>query len=268
MIPDRRRVWHPVPVTPLWKRPPGSGRPAQPRPATRRLVVAALATLAAGWLTGCSGSGSAGNATAALSAADLLARAKSTLDATSTIHFVLSSKDLPPGVTALVGGQGDAARPDKFSGDLDVSLAGARATVSVVSIAGTVHAKLPFAATYSVTDPKKFNIPDPGSFMSPTAGLTQLLVKATDVTDAGQTRDGKTVLRTVVASVPGQAVGSILRSADPATPVKATFGIDPSTFQLRTATLVGPFFAPGVNSTYTLTLSRYGDSVDIRVPTG
>jgi len=37
---------------------------------------------------------------------------------------------------------------------------------------------------------------------------------------------------------------------------------------LRTATLVGPFFAAGTDSTYTLDLSRYGEPVDIRAPAG
>ena len=63
-------------------------------------------------------------------------------------------------------------------------------------------------------------------------------------------------------------VDAVLRTADPSTPVTATFGIEPASGQLRTATLVGPFFTKGVNSTYTLVLSRYGESTDIRVPTG
>jgi lipoprotein LprG len=237
-------------------------------------VAAAALMLLTGWLTGwltaCSGSGSgpAGTSSAKPSAAEFVARAKTTLDATSAVHFVLSSAGLPQAVTALVGGEGDAARPDKFAGDLDVSLSGGKAKVSVVSIGGTVHVKLPFTTTYTVTDPKKFNIPDPGSFMSPTAGLTQLLAQATNATDSGQTRAGGAVLQTVVADVPGRVVDAVLRDADPAAPVKATFGIDPATNQLRTATLVGPFFEKGVSSSYTLALSKYGAPVDIRVPTG
>lgn len=237
-------------------------------------VAVAVVAVLIGSLAGCSGSGSSSGPSSSAagsgtpSPADLLARAKTVLDGTSAVHFVVSSTDVPQGATVLAGGEGDAARPDKFSGDLDVSLTGTRAKVAVVSVGGTVYVKLPFSPTYSVTDPKKFNIPDPGSFMSPSNGVTQVLAKATDAKDAGQTRLGSTVLRTVVASVPGQVVDTVLRTADPGTAVKATFGIDPGTGQLRTATLVGPFFVKGVSSTYTLALSRYGESVDIRVPTG
>ena len=60
-----------------------------------------------------------------------------------------------------------------FAGDLDVNVAGVRAKIAVVSLGGTMYAKLPFATTYQAIDPAKFHIPDPGSFMSPTTGLTQ-----------------------------------------------------------------------------------------------
>lgn len=265
-------VWHPVPVTSLRSCVPGSCRPTRFRRAAP--VTVALVAVAMGGLAGCSGSGSGTGAGTAASGsgtqspAALLSHAKSVLDSASAVHFVVSSTDVPQGVTVLAGGEGDAARPDKFAGDLDVSLSGTRAKVAVVSVGGTVYVKLPFATTYSVTDPKKFNIPDPGSFMSATSGVTQVLAQATDAKDSGQTRLGDAVLRTVVAHVPGQVVDAVLRTADPSTPVTATFGIEPASGQLRTATLVGPFFTKGVNSTYTLVLSRYGESTDIRVPTG
>jgi len=243
-------------------------------------VAAALtaALLAAGpWLTACSGSssgsgpgsgsaGASGSATA-LSATELVAKARTTLDGTSSVHFVLTSADVPAGVSALLGGEGDAVRPDRFAGALDVNVAGARAKVSVVSLGGKLYAKLPFSAKYEVTDPAAFHVPDPGAFMSPTTGVTQLLATATGAASAGTSRAGGTVLQNVTAQLPGQVVGRILVSADPSQPVRATFGIDPATGQLLTATLVGPFFARSSVSTFTLALSRYGEPADIRVPT-
>ncbi|HEY6794639.1 MAG TPA: LppX_LprAFG lipoprotein [Kineosporiaceae bacterium] len=244
-----------------------SVRARRPGRSVLSLVVAAV--LAAGpWLVSCSGSGSGSRAAApsTTSAADLVSRAKAVLDGSRTIHFVLSSKDVPKGVDVLLGGEGDAARPDRFSGDLNVDVAGIQAKVSVISIGGTLYARLPFAATYQVTDPRTFHIPDPGSFMSPARGLTQLLAQATDVRDAGTARAGTVVVRQVTAELPGQVVGRILVSADPATQVRATFGIESGSGRLRSASLVGPFFAKGVDSTYDLQLSRFDEPVDIRSP--
>ena len=58
------------------------------------------------------------------------------------MHFTLSSDDSPKGATALVGGRGDIARPDRFSGSLDVLVAGQKLRVKVVSVARTVYAQL------------------------------------------------------------------------------------------------------------------------------
>jgi lipoprotein LprG len=232
-------------------------------------LVGTVATALA--LAACSSSGSAPTpapAPAPTSAADLVSRARSTLDKASSVHFVLSGEGVPENADVLLGGEGDVARPDRFGGVLNVRVSGVQATIAVVAVGGTVYAKLPFSARYEVTDPKKFNIPDPGSFLSPETGLTQLLARATAVTGGGQSRVGNTVVQEVTAQLPGQVVDRFLRTADPATAVRATFRIDPSTGRLRAATLVGPFFAVGTDSTYTLALSRYDEPVDIQAPAG
>ncbi len=227
-----------------------------------RLVVLVVASSAL--LAGCTGS----EAEDEVDPAELVAAAKATLDATESVHFILTSEDVPEGVTALVGGEGDAARPDGFTGDLDVSIGGAQASVAVISIGGVVYAQLPFSTGFTETDPAAVGISDPGTLLSADAGVTGLLTAATDPTALADTRDGDTVLRQVQATLPASAVADILVSADDSATFDVVFGIDPDTGQLRRAELSGPFLAADAPSTYTVELSAYDEPVEITAPTG
>ena len=64
----------------------------------------------------------AGGGGSSESAPDLLAKAKKTLDATKTVHFVLGSSGAPSSGTVLTGGDGDIARPSSFQGTLKVTV--------------------------------------------------------------------------------------------------------------------------------------------------
>lgn len=231
------------------------------------LAMAAAATLAA--LSGCSGS-SSGAATSATTsapptAAGLLATARATLDRTQALAFVLQGTDLPPDGNVLVGGAGDVARPDGFRGMLDVRFAGALAKVEVVSTGGDFYAKLPLTSVFAKTDPKVLGFGDPGRFMDPRAGLTQLLTTATGPKIAGESRVVTDIVTEVTATLPGSVVADLLTSADPAQDVAATFAVTKDG-QLRRAVLVGPFWAKGTDSTYTLLLRDYGKNVSITAP--
>jgi lipoprotein LprG len=216
-------------------------------------------------VTGCGGSGGS-NGAAAEQATKLLARAKATVDATPSAHFVLSSTHVPAGAAALLGGEGSAARPGKFKGALKVSLAGNEATVEVISTDGKVYAKLPFSAGFAITDPAQFGFADPGKFMDPATGVSNLLVKATGAKLTKKSRIGSDVVQQVTASIPGSIVKDLLTSADPSKPVAATFSIVAKSGQLRRAVVTGPFFQKGVSSTFSIDLDRYGEKVDIRAP--
>ncbi len=196
----------------------------------------------------------------------LLADAKRTLDASSTVHFKLTSAHVPGGGTTVVGGDGRAARPDKFKGNLKVSFAGITGTVGVISVGGKVYAKLPFTLSYAVTDPAKFGFADPGRFMDPGTGVSTLLVKATQARLGSRVRVDGEVVREVRATIPGSVVADLLVSADPAHPVSAVFGVVEGDKQLRRAVLTGPFFKKGVDSVFTIVLDGYGDAVDISAP--
>jgi hypothetical protein len=223
----------------------------------------ALALLAVPVLTACSGD----DATEADSAADLLAHAKHTLDEADSVHFVLDSEGAPDAGTALVGGEGDIARPAAFDGTLKVLAMGSTLDLAVVSVDGTVYAQLPFTSGFSVVDPAQFGFGDPGALIDPGTGISQLLAEA-ESAELGEERrvDGE-VVREVTADLPGELVEQLLTSEDPARAVRARFSIAEESGELLRAELTGPFFAAEDDATYILELSDFGADVEITAPT-
>ncbi len=220
----------------------------------------ALVLLLAVLLTGCTGSSKQETA------GDLLSRAKTSLDGTKSAHFVLSSQGAPSTGTALVGGEGDIARPSSFRGTLKVHAAGTTVDLKVVSVNGTVYAQLPFATAYSTIDPAAFGFGDPGKLLDPNTGVSQFLAKAQSATLGSEKRVSGEVVREVSAQIPGQLVKQVLTSQDPSKPVKAQFSIATGSGQLRRAVLTGPFFSATTDSTFTLDLSKFGEDVSITAP--
>jgi len=237
---------------------------------TRRSLRPLAAALALGvLLAGCTRSSRPAGAgsTTGPDAAATLANAKKVLDAASGVDFTLSSDSTPKAATALVGGQGDVVRPDRFSGSLDVLVASQKVRVKVVSVSGTVYAQL-FSSSWAKVDPAQFGLNDPGTFMAPQGGLADLLSTATNPKITGEKRRGSEVLRQVSADIPGSTVARVLTTKDASRAVPAVFGVDEASGQLREATLTGPFFDTSTTSTYTVLLEKYGEQVDIRAPIG
>jgi len=221
--------------------------------------VLALAVLVLPVLAGCTGGSD-------VTAPELLAKAKKSLDDTKTAHFVLAGKGAPEDGTALVGGQGDIARPSSFQGTLKVLAAGSTVSLKVVSVDGSVYAQLPFAANYSVIDPAQFGFGDPGALLDPNSGISQLLAKAENAKLGDEKRVGGEVVREVTADLPGDLVEQVLTSQDPSKPVHARFSIVSDSGELRRAELTGPFFTADDDGTYTLELSDFGTHVSITPP--
>jgi lipoprotein LprG len=229
------------------------------RPVLTAAVMLALAGAPA--LAGCSGSDGADE-----DPAEVLDRSREVLAATESVHFVLTSSDIPEGATALRGGEGDAARPDRFAGDLEVTLAGVAATVAVVSIDGTLFAQLPLTTGFTETDPSTLGIADPGALLAPDQGVDGLLAAAENPVDAGEARVDGTVVSQVEVTIPAAAVADALTAADGADGFAAVLGVDPATGQLRRAELTGPFLATDTDSTYVIELSDYDEPVEITAP--
>ncbi len=222
-----------------------------------RLTAAVLA--AAGVLAGCSGGSEE-------SAPDLLARAKTVLDEAASVHFVLGSENPPETGTALLGGEGDLARPSSFEGTLQVRAAGGSLDLEVVSVDGTVYAQLPFTTGFTEVDPGQFGFGDPGALLDPDTGISQLLAEAQEAELGEERRVDGEVVREVTAQLPGQLVADLLTSQDPEQDVSARFSVATESGELRRAELSGPFFAAEEDATFVLELGDFGADVDITAP--
>ena len=163
-----------------------------------RLVLLAVAVVLP--LAGCSGGPDE-------SPTDLLARAKTTLDDTTSVHFTLGTADEPQATTGLLGGEGDLLRPASFQGTLQVLVAGAAVDVEVVSVDGTVYAKLPFTSGFTVVDPADFGIGDPAALLDPDEGISQFLSSVEDPEMGEERRVDGEVVREVTGRVAVHPLG-------------------------------------------------------------
>lgn len=230
-----------------------TGRPAS--------AVAAVALAIVGALT----AGGCGSSTPKVSAATLLQKAKSTADAAHAVHFVLSSTGVTLSGTNLVNGRGDLVRPSSLQGSFGVAISGFTANVKVVSVGNTFEAELPFSGHYTKTDPSNFGLKNPAELLDPATGLTSLLTLAQAPKLGPSERQGGELLDTVSYTVPGRAV-PVIPDANPSEPVQLTVAVDPSSYQLRTVTLTGPFTSATSNCTYVVTLSNYNEHVSVTLP--
>jgi hypothetical protein len=235
-------------------------------PHRSRAVAAAAGAAVMALIAGCSGGSS--NAGTKASPADLLTSARASLAATNSVHFTLTSSDVPPNGTRLVSGEGVLARPQQFQGKLSILLNGNTVSVELVSVGGKVYAKLPFSSGFQVTNPDDFGLADPATFINPTTGVARMFSELTNVTNKGEVRVGNDVVTQLNGTLPGSVVDSLLADADPAQSVPTELYITKSTNQLRRVVLTGPFYEKGKNSTFNLLMDKYGAPVTITAPSG
>ena len=209
--------------------------------------------------------GACGGTSTSSSPQSLLRDAKNTLDSTAGVHFTLQSSNVADKGTVIKGGAGDIVRPDRLQGSLDVVVNGFQATVKVVAVGETVEAQLPFAAGYSKINPATFGLGNPGGLLDPQHGLSSMLTAGGGATTAGTERLSGELLDEVTTSIPGSAV-PLLPNANPNQPVVLLAAVDPSNHQLRQVTLTGPFISATSNATFIVTLTKYGEHVEITLP--
>ena len=61
-------------------------------------------------------------------------------------------------------------------------------------------------------------------------------------------------------------MAALLVDAEPSQPVAVVYSIDTSTHQVREVELTGPIFEAGHDSTFTLLITNYGESVSVTPP--
>lgn len=208
--------------------------------------------------------GACGAARPAVSAGRLLAEADTALNATNSLHFVITSMNAGGG-SAVTGGEGDLVRPSGLVGSFDVSLSGLPVTIRVKAAGTKFYVEVPFTSSYISTSPSKYDIANPAQFLSRTDGLSKILTVAVGARAAGTTRLSGELLDDVAATVPGADV-PVIQDLAPAQPVHMVAAIDPSSHQLRQVTLTGPFVSANANATYVVTLTNYGEPVNVTLP--
>ena len=196
----------------------------------------------------------------------LLQQAKRIIDATPSLHFVITSMGASGSGTLITGGEGDALRPESFSGTLNVVRSGFSVRVRIVSTGGQFLVELPFTTHYEKANPSDYGFGDPAILLDPNKGLSSLLVTPLSEQTAARDRLNGEELDEVDVTLPGDRVAALLTSADKSKPVRGRIGIDASNHQIRRVVLTGPFFDASTDSTFTLVLDRYGENVTITPP--
>ena len=196
----------------------------------------ALALLMVASLAACGGSSNAPVRTPA----QQLAAAKAQVDAATSMHLTLRSSGIPASVNGALGADGSGTHAPAFKGTLDARISGFEAKVDVVAIDKLLYVKLPFTTQFAQA-------------------------ATTHPVEGAKTRVGPDVLKTITGTLPGATVAKLLNIGDATKTFNVTYGITDPGGELRTVTMTGPFYK-GATSTYTLTLDKYGASVEISKP--
>jgi len=196
--------------------------------------------------TACS-AGASGDA-GKLTAAEQLAAAKAKADAATSMHLTLRSSGIPETANGVLAADGSGTHAPAFKGTLDARIAGFSAKVEVVAIDKLLYLKLPFTTEFTEADPKEYNAPNPALLFAKEGGITSLMTATTNLVEGKATRSGADVLKTITGKLPGANIVKLLNFGDPAKTFDVTYGITEPGGELRSVTLVGPFFKSGTST--------------------
>lgn len=200
-----------------------------------------------------------------LTAAEQLAAAKVKFDAATSMHMTLRSSGIPESANGVLAADGSGTKAPAFKGTLDARISGFGAKVEVVAVDKLLYVKLPFTTEFTEADPKTYNAPDPAQLFASEGGISSLMTATTNAVEGKEIRVGSEVLQTISGTLQGDSVVKLLNIGDATKTFEVTYGITVPGGELRTVTLVGPFYA-GATSSYTLTLDQYGAPVAISKP--
>ncbi len=215
-------------------------------------------------LAACSGSDKAAPGKAP-TAAEQLSAAKVKFDAATSMHLTLRSSDIPESANGVLAADGSGTKAPAFKGTLNGRIAGFEVKLGVVAVDKLLYVKLPFTTEFTEADPKSYNAPDPAQLFATEGGISSLMTATTNPVEGKKIRVGSEVLQTITGTLQGGSVVKLLNIGDAAKAFDVTYGITVPGGELRTVTVVGPFYPPST-STYVLTLDQYGAPVEISKP--
>jgi lipoprotein LprG len=212
------------------------------------------------------GAAACGTTAPRLAPGQLLASAQAALNATPSVHFsITSSGDTEGSGVTVTGGTGSLVRPAGLTGTFELDHGGLPLTIGIEAEGAKFYVKLPFFG-YQAANPAKYGLVNPELLLSRTHGLTAILAGVRDGRSDGTTRLSGELLDKVSGSVPGTDI-PVIPDVAPSRPVAVVAEIDPTTRQLRQVTLTGPFVSASASTTYVVTITDYGQPVNISLPT-
>jgi lipoprotein LprG len=232
---------------------------------TRVAVAVLTGALTALSLTACGGD-SDGDGGSDAAPEDVFAAAKTNLDETSGVNLMLSTDNLPDGVTGVEKAEGVGTHAPAFEGSITVVLSGQAFEVPVVAVDDKVYAQIPLTTGWQDIDPGDYGAPDPAQLMSTDAGFSALLPATTDVEKGESVRggaDNKEVLTEYSGTVDADTMKNIIPTASGDFDVTYTITDDD---ELRSAELTGVFYKDSDSMTYEVTFEDYGTEKDIKAP--
>ncbi|HJQ07183.1 MAG TPA: LppX_LprAFG lipoprotein [Nocardioides sp.] len=215
-------------------------------------------------LAGC---GSSGGSTT-VSPDQAMATAKQKLDATSGVEVSLKAS-ADPGVDYLQAADGTiVANPPAFQGTVAGRVSGlSDSGVDVISVGGKLWINVPILGWTDQYSAKSLCAPDPANLLDPNSGVSDLLTSATDLT-AGKSERDTTDASIVITPYSGKESADAIKKVLPCAngdSFDATFDIA-SDGSLRSAALTGSFFPGASPITYTIDITKYDVTKDIKAP--
>ena len=176
--------------------------------------------------------------------------------------------DLPKGVNGVSRANGtgiiDEQEP-KFKGQVTGVIKGNPAGVDLIAIDDRTWITF-FTKEYTQIDiEEELGAPNPAELFRPSSGVATLLPATTNLKTGEQERNGQDILQRYTGTLPAEPIQKLLMLGDDADSFDVTYGIDVGTGELRSVVITGEFY-PGESTTFTLNLSGYGKTVDIRTP--
>lgn len=200
-----------------------------------------------------------------------LQQAEDLVLAAGSFRLTMTSEGLPETTReAVISASGSGSvDPPAFEGTVTARLGGIQVEVPVVALGGALHVKLPYTPDFAEVSPESVGVPDPATLFSAESGVHTLLPETDDAAYGERSRDGREIVQEVSGTLPGRPVLDLLRVGNAEAEFEVTYGLieaegaDP--WPVRSVRISGPFYPDG-DSTYVLTLDRYGEAVHVEAP--